>query len=59
MVEIYASFLFWKKKMEKALTFNIGHSPNFEISGSLSLGSPSNKRRTSQFKNLISAEGAY
>ena len=49
IVKIYVSFL--KKinfewKNDKILTFNIVLFPNFEISASLYLPLPSNKRRT-------------
>ena len=44
---------YFERKNDKVLTFNIVHFPNFEISGALSLAPPSNKRRTSQFQNLI------
>ena len=42
-----------ERENDKFLTFNIGHFPSFEIA------SPSNKRRTSQFQNLIRAGCAY
>ena len=37
---------FWMEKNNKVLTFNIVYFPNFEISASLYLAPPSNKRRT-------------
>ena len=48
----------FERKNDEVLTFNIVHFPNFEISASLYLVPPSNKHRTSQFQNLISAGGA-
>ena len=48
-----------ERKNDIVLTFNIVHFPNFEISASLYLARPSNKRLTSQFQNLITARGAY
>ena len=45
--------------MTRFLTLNIVHFPNFEISASLSLALPSNKRRTSQSEHLKSAGGGY
>ena len=50
---------YFERIYDKVLAFNIVHFPNFEISASLLLALPSNKRRTCQFKNLISAGGAY
>ena len=50
---------YFESKYDKVLKFNIGHFPNFEISVSLLLTQPCNKRRTEQFQNLISARGAY
>ena len=45
-------YSYFERKNYKALTFNIVNFANFE-------GRPSNKRRTLQFQNLISARGAY
>ena len=50
---------YFERKDDKVLTFDIVHFPNFEINASLLLPPFSNKRRTSQFQNLISAAGAY
>ena len=50
---------YFERKDDKVLTFDIVHFPNFEINASLLLPPFSNKRRTSQFQNLISAGGAY
>ena len=50
---------YFERKNDKILTFNIVHLPNFEISASLQSAPLSHKRLTSQFQNLISAEGAY
>ena len=50
---------YFERKTDKVLTVNIVYFPYFEISASLELAAPSNKRRTSQFQNLISTEGAY
>ena len=36
---------YFERKYDKVLTFNIVHFPNFEISASLLLMLPSNKRR--------------
>ena len=52
-------FHYFERKDDNVLTLNIVHFPNFEISACFYLASPSNKRRTSQFQNLISAGGAY
>ena len=49
----------FERKNYNVLIFNIAHFPNFEISASLYIAPPSNKRRTSKFQNLISAGGAY
>ena len=49
IVKIYVSFLkkiHFERKNDKVLTFNIVHFPNFEISASLYLAPPSNKRCT-------------
>ena len=43
-MKIYASY--FERKYDKVLTFNIVHFPNFEITASLLLAPPSNKRRT-------------
>ena len=48
-----------ERKNHKVSALNIVHFPSFEISASLELTPPSNKRRNSQFQNLISAMGAY
>ena len=40
---------YFERKNDKILTFNVVHFPNFEISASLELAPPFNKRRTSQF----------
>ena len=45
---------YFQRKNDKVLRFDIVHFPNFEIANY-----PSNRLRTSQFKNLISAEGAF
>ena len=58
IVKICVSFLFWKKN-DKVLTLDVVRFPNFEISASLHLSPPSNKRHTSQFQNLISAGVGY
>ena len=50
---------YFERNYDKVLIFNIVHFPNFEISASLLLALPSNKRRTLQFQNLINARGAY
>ena len=50
---------FFERKYDKVLTFNIVRFPNFKISAFLLLAPPSNKRRTLQFQNLISAGVAY
>ena len=50
---------YFRRKYDKVLPFNIVYFPNFEISASLLLAPPSNKRRTQQFQDLISAEDAY
>ena len=50
---------YFERKNNKVLTFNIVNFPSFEISAFLSLTSPSHKRRTSQFQNLINEGGAY
>ena len=42
-----------ERENDKVLTFNIVYFPSFEIA------LPSNKRRISQFQNLISAGCAY
>ena len=52
-------FNFILKKNDTVLTFNIVHFLNFEISVSLQLAPPSNKHRTLEFQNLISAGGVY
>ena len=44
---------------DKVLTFNIVDFTKYEISASLYLALPSNKRRTSQFQNLISPGDPY
>ena len=44
---------YFERKKDKVLTLNIVHFPNFEKAP------PSNKHRTSQFQNLITAWGAY
>ena len=46
-MKIYVSLFFCllKEKNDKVLTFNIVNLPNFEISASLLLAPPSNKRR--------------
>ena len=54
IVKIYVHSYF-ERKYDKVLTFNIAHFPNFEISASLLLAPPSNRCRTLQFQNLISA----
>ena len=49
IVKIYVLFLkeiHFELKNDKVLTFNIVHFPNLEISASLYLAPPSNKRRT-------------
>ena len=48
-MKIYVSFLkkiHFEWKNDKALTFNIVHFPNFEISAFLYLAPPSKKRST-------------
>ena len=50
---------YFERKNNKVLTFNIVHFPNVEISASLYLAPPSNKRRTSQFQNLKNTGGAH
>ena len=50
---------YFDRKYDTILTFNIVHFPNFEMSIFLLLAPPSNKRRTSQFQNLVSAQGGY
>ena len=57
IVKIYVHSYF-ERKYDKVLTFNIAYFPNFEISASLLLAPPSNRCRTLQFQNLISAGGA-
>ena len=52
-------YSYFERKNEKVLKFTVIHFPNFEISASLLLAPPSNKRRTQQFQNLISTGGAY
>ena len=52
-------YLYFERKYDKVLAFNIVHFANFEMSASLLLALPSNKRRISEFQNLISAGGAY
>ena len=44
----------FERKVDKVLTFDIVHFPNFEISASHLLAPLSNTRRTLQFQNLIS-----
>ena len=56
---IDSEYSHFERKYYKVLTFNIVHFPNFEMSTSLLLSLPSNKHHTEQFKNLISAGGAY
>ena len=43
-MKIHVSY--FERKYDKVLTCNIVHFPNFEISTSFLLASPSNKRRT-------------
>ena len=50
---------YFDRKYDTILTFNIVDFPNFEMSIFLLLAPPSNKRRTSQFQNLVSARGSY
>ena len=57
-MKTYVLILFWKKN-DTVLTFNIVHFLNFEMSVSLQLAPPSNKYRTLEFQNLISAGGVY
>ena len=48
--EQYEQFMFhsyFERKNDKALIFDVVHFSNFEISASLLLAPPSNKRRTS------------
>ena len=45
--------LILNKKNDKNLTLSIVHFPNLEIRAYLQLAPPSNKRRTSQFQNMI------
>ena len=49
--EKFVSFLFWKKN-DKILSFDIVYLSDFDKS-------PSKKRGTSQFQNLVTAEGTY
>ena len=49
----------FERKNDKVLTFDIVLFSDFDIRASLQLAPPSNKRRISQFQNLISARGAY
>ena len=58
IMKTYVLILFWKKN-DTVLTFNIVHFLNFEMSVSLQLVPPSNKHRTLEFQNLISAGGVY
>ena len=53
------SYFKFERKNYKALTFNIIHFANFEISASLYLVPPSNIPCTKEFQNLISVGGAY
>ena len=50
---------YFERKNDKVLTLDVVRFPNFEISASLHLSPPSNKRHTSQFQNLISAGVGY
>ena len=50
---------YFERKNDKVLTLDVVRLSNFEISASLHLSPPSNKHRTSQFQNLISAGVGY
>ena len=52
-------YSYFERKYDKVLTFNMLHFPNFDISASLLLAPLSNNRHTQQFKDLLSAGGAY